>query len=182
MKTKMIVKSLGLAVAVAASAAAFADYGSPRYDMPRYDTPRYDAPRYETPRYDMPRPAHPVPPANVVVVPAHAPVIAPQPPMFQETLRMMNEIDERQDRQQDRILSGLYERRINPMEFRKLMDEQRAIRLQERQAMADGFLSRTEFQNLNVALENASRNIMREMNDGHGRRGWGHYDHHNWGR
>ena len=167
MKTKMIMNPLILAVAVAASTAATADYGSPRYDAPRYD---------------IPRPAQPVPPANVIVVPAPAPapapVIAPLPPMppaFQETLRMMNEIDERQDRQLDRILDGLYERRISPVEFRRLMDEQRAIRAMERQFLADGLLTRFEYQKLDAALDAARRSIFKEASDGPGRPGYGYY-------
>lgn len=149
MKSKIIVQSLGLAAALAASAGAFA-FGN--------DGPRFG---YSSgPTFN-------------------------QHPAFQESLRLMNEVNERQDKQMDRILDGLYEKRINPHEFRKLMDEQRAIRGMERQFLADGFLNRFEYQKLNAALDAAKRNIFQEAHDGqghHGHGGWnsGYGDHGGW--
>lgn len=94
-------------------------------------------------------------------------------PGFRESLRLINEVNDRQDQQMDRILGGLYDKRINPVEFRKLMDEQRAIRGLERQFLADGFLTRFEYQKLDAALDAASRNIFREGHDAQGRPGYG---------
>lgn len=92
-------------------------------------------------------------------------------PVFQESLRLMREVNERQDRQMDRILSGLYERRITPQEFRRLMDGQRDIQRMERQFLADGLLSRFEYQKLDSALDAAIRSIFREKHDAQGRYG-----------
>lgn len=92
-------------------------------------------------------------------------------PTFQENLRLTREVDARQDRQMDRILSGFYERRITPQEFRRLMDEQRDIQKMERRFLADGLLNRHEYQNLDFALNAASRNIFQEGHDVQGRPG-----------
>ena len=92
-------------------------------------------------------------------------------PAFQENLRLMREVDARQDKQMDRILSGFYERRITPQEFRRLMDEQRDIQKLERRFLADGLLNRYEYQKLDFALNAASRNIFQEGHDVQGRPG-----------
>lgn len=88
-------------------------------------------------------------------------------PVFRESLRLMDKVNDRQERQLDRILNGFYERRINPAEFRRLMDEQREIGRMERAFLSDGFLTRFEFRRLNAALNAASRDISREGHDGH---------------
>ncbi len=96
-------------------------------------------------------------------------------PVFQQSLRLMNEVNERQDRQTDRILNGFYEKRINHREFRRLMEEQRDIQRMEHEFLVDGFLNRFEYQKLTAALNSASRNIFREghdAQDGPGRGGW----------
>lgn len=93
-------------------------------------------------------------------------------PVFQESLRLMNEVNERQDKQMDRILNGFYEKRITAQEFRKLMDRQRDIRRMERQFLADGLLNRFEYQKLDAALDAASRGIFREAHDAQGRPGY----------
>jgi hypothetical protein len=107
-------------------------------------------------------------------------------PAFQEGLRLMKEVNARQDQQTDRILNGLYEKRISPAEFRKLMDEQREIQRMERSFLADGFLNRFEYQRLDAALDNASRNISQESHDAQGRSGYGgwnnSYGYGNWNR
>lgn len=90
-------------------------------------------------------------------------------PAFRESLRLMQEVDERQDRQMDRILSGLYEKRITLPEFRRLMDRQRDIQRMQRQFLADGLLSRSEYRKLDAALNAASRGIHREAHDARGR-------------
>jgi hypothetical protein len=107
-------------------------------------------------------------------------------PAFQESLRLINDVNERQDKQIDRILGGLYDKRINPNEFRKLIDEQRDIRRMERSFLADGFLTRFEYQKLDTALDAASRSIAKESRDGQGHPGHGgwnnSYGYGNWNR
>ncbi len=90
-------------------------------------------------------------------------------PVFQESLRLMKNVNERQDKQLEHILKGFYERQITPQEFRKLMDEQRDIRSLERKFLADGVLTRFEYQKLDTALNAANRNLQKELNDGRGR-------------
>jgi hypothetical protein len=107
-------------------------------------------------------------------------------PAFQESLRLVNEVNGRQDKQMDRILNGFYEKRINPHEFRRLMDEQRDIRNLERQFLSDGFLTRSEYQKLDAALDASSRSIYREGHDAQGRPAYGGwnsgYGYGNWNR
>lgn len=149
MKTKMIVKSLGLAAVMAVSASAYANDWN---DVPRYGYPG-GLPGYNNaPAYNQ------------------APAFNHHP-AFQEGLRMMNKVNQRQDRQLDRILNGFYDKRITLVEFRKLMDEQRAIRVLERQALADGFMNRAEFQKLDAVLDAANRNIFQQAHDDDDRRG-----------
>lgn len=94
-------------------------------------------------------------------------------PAFQESLRLVQEVNDRQDKQMDRILDGLYEKRITQQEFRKLMDRQRDIRRMERQFLADGLLSRFEYRKLDAALDAASRGIYKEGHDAQGRPAYG---------
>jgi hypothetical protein len=107
-------------------------------------------------------------------------------PAFQESLRLMHEVNQRQDQQTDRILNGFYERRINPAEFRRLMDGQREIRNMERAFLSDGILSRPEYQRLDAALVAAGRNIFQQGHDAQGRPGNGgwnsSYGYGNWSR
>ena len=90
-------------------------------------------------------------------------------PAFQQSLRLINEVNERQDRQTDRILGGLYEKRITLHEFRRLMEQQNQIRNMERAFLSDGLLTRIEYQKLDAALNAASHNIFREGRDIEGR-------------
>lgn len=135
MKTKTILKTLGLAATMAASAGAFANGW--------HD----DGPRFG---FAGPHPA------------------------FKESLQMIKDVNDRQDRQLERILARFYEGRLTPAEFRKLMDEQADIRKMERSFMADGFLNRYEFNRLDEALNAASRNIFREAHDANGKPGYGY--------
>ena len=107
-------------------------------------------------------------------------------PVFQESLRLMKEVNDRQDKQLDRILNGFYEKRINPHELRKLMDEQKDIRKMERAFLSDGFLTHFEYQKLDAALDRASRNIFEEKHDAQGRHNpdrWNNsFGYGNWSR
>lgn len=94
-------------------------------------------------------------------------------PAFRESLRLMKEVNERQDKQMDRILNGFYEKSITMQEFRKLMDGQRDIQRMENQFLADGYLNRFEYRKLDAALDAASRNIFREAHDAQGRPNYG---------
>ena len=155
MNTKLIIQSLGLATVMAASAGTFA-HGND-------DAPRYGFPGYGNPTYGNP------------------PAAFHTQPGFQESLRLINEVNDRQDTQMARILKGFYDKRINPMEFRKLMDEQQDIRRMERGFLGDGVLTRVEFQKLDAALDAASRNIAREGRDSDGKPGWGGWNNNPYG-
>lgn len=159
MNTKMIVKSLGLAAVMAASVSAFADGydNTPRYGYPGGFPGYNNAPAYNN---------------NMPAFNNH--------PAFQESLRMKSEINERQDRQLDRILNGFYDKKITLVEFRKLMDEQQAIRKTERSFLADGIMNRNEFQKLDAALDTANRNIFQQAHDDDDRKGRPGYGAPNW--
>jgi hypothetical protein len=95
-------------------------------------------------------------------------------PAFRQSLELIKNVNDRQDRQLERILDGFYDKRINPVEFRKLMDEQTEIRRMERSFMADGFLNRFEFQKLDDALDAASKHIFVDAHDGNDKPGYGY--------
>jgi hypothetical protein len=137
MKTKTILKTLGLAVVMAVSTGAFANGWND--DGPHFGFPGYN-----------------------------------NGPAFKQSLEMIKNVNVRQDQQLERILDGFYDKRINPVEFRKLMDEQTDIRKMERSFMADGFLNRFEFQKLDNALDSASKHIFVEAHDGQGKPGYGY--------
>lgn len=138
MKTKMILKTLGLATVMAVSTGAFADGWND--DGPRFGFPGYN-----------------------------------NGPAFMQNLGLIQNVNDRQDQQLERILARFYEGRLTQPEFRKLMEEQTDIRSMERSFMADGFLSRHEFQKLDYALDTARKNIFRETHGGHGRPSQGYY-------
>lgn len=84
---------------------------------------------------------------------------------FRQSQRFSQQIDARQDRQMDRILTGMQEGRLTRSEFRELMHEQHRIRAMERHFTADGFLDAREFRRLDHALDLASHNIRTEKHD-----------------
>jgi hypothetical protein len=84
---------------------------------------------------------------------------------MQESFRLARQIDERQDNQLDRILAGLRTGKLTQNEFFNLMQEQRDIRQQERQFLADDFLEPREYESLNQALNRASDHIRIEKHD-----------------
>jgi len=91
---------------------------------------------------------------------------------MQESYRLSGQIDERQDKQHDRILEGLRSGKLTQSEFFNLMQEQRSIRLQERQFLADGFLGPREYESLNQALNRADEHIRFEKHDQETRNGY----------
>lgn len=91
---------------------------------------------------------------------------------MQESYRFSGRIDERQDNQLDRILAGLRSGKLTQNEFFNLMQEQRSIRQQERQFLADGFLGPREYESLNQALNRADEHIRFEKHDQESRNGY----------
>jgi hypothetical protein len=137
MKTKMILKTLGLAAVMAASSGAFAHGWND--DGPRFGFPGNN----------------------------HGSA-------FRESLALIKNVNERQDNQHERITQSYREGRLTQPEFRKLMDEQTDIRKMERSFMADGILSRFEFQKLDNALDAASKHIFVEAHDANGKPVYGY--------
>lgn len=84
---------------------------------------------------------------------------------FQESYRLAGQIDDRQDNQLERILEGLRSGKLTQNEFFNLMQEQRSIRRQERQFLADGFLGPREYETLSQALNRADEHIRVEKHD-----------------
>jgi hypothetical protein len=84
---------------------------------------------------------------------------------LQESQRLSDKIDDRQDNQLDRIMEGFRTGKLNQNEFFRLMQEQRDIRKQERQYLADGFMNPREYESLDRALDEASKHIMFEKHD-----------------
>jgi hypothetical protein len=74
-------------------------------------------------------------------------------------------INDRQEQQVDRIVEGVNNGRITKDEFINLMAQQKQISNQERQFLADGFLSQDEFARLNAALDQAGQGIRSERRD-----------------
>lgn len=73
--------------------------------------------------------------------------------------RASQAINDRQDRQLDRIVEGVNSNNISKDEFGTLMAQQKDIRSQERSFLADGFLSQDEYQQLTAALDAADQAI-----------------------
>jgi hypothetical protein len=84
---------------------------------------------------------------------------------LQESQRLSNTIDDRQDNQLDRIMEGFQTGKLTQNEFFSLMREQREIRKQEHQFLSDGFLGPREYDVLNQALDRAGSHIRFEKHD-----------------
>lgn len=74
-------------------------------------------------------------------------------------------IDRSQWQQRDMIERGVRSGRITPVEYRELRSEQRALRQQEREYRADGYLSGVERTDMRQDLEAALRHIRGETRD-----------------
>lgn len=72
-------------------------------------------------------------------------------------------IDRRQQHQ--RIVAGIRSGELTPFEARQLRHEQREIRHMERRYLADGQVSRGEWQRLDREQDEASHNIWRQKHD-----------------
>lgn len=75
------------------------------------------------------------------------------------------QIESRQDRQMDRIQSGIARGEITKREAAKLFQQQREIEHLQRAFMADGHLSGREYAALDNALDDASRYIHHQAHD-----------------
>lgn len=80
-------------------------------------------------------------------------------------LRLRREIDARQERQRERIEDARAHGLLSPREYHGLVAGQRGIQRMERDFLADGRLSRFEFDELNRALDAAHHQIRRESRD-----------------
>ena len=93
------------------------------------------------------------------------------------------EINARQARQQHRIQQGARSGRITRSEYRSLMSEQQYFARVKRDFMSDGFLTPSEFRQLENGLNTAARNIRSQMRDEETR--FSHYENsrygHRWG-
>jgi CRISPR/Cas system-associated endoribonuclease Cas2 len=96
-------------------------------------------------------------------------------PDFNQSRMFSQQIDERQERQMERIQAGFHNGKLTRPEFRELMREQREIRHMERTFSADGRIDAREFARLDRALDEASRNIKDEKHDRQTRYGYNDY-------
>jgi hypothetical protein len=94
---------------------------------------------------------------------------------FNQSRMFSQQIDERQERQMERIQAGFHNGKLTRPEFRELMREQREIRHMERTFSADGRIDAREFARLDRALDEASRNIKDEKHDRQTRYGYNDY-------
>ena len=81
------------------------------------------------------------------------------------SLHLQREINQRQEFQRERILAARERGQLTQREFRRLMADQREIRELERDFLADGRLSRHEYERLDRALDAARRDIRDEARD-----------------
>ena len=84
-------------------------------------------------------------------------------------------IEQRLDNQRTRILQGFRNGQLTRDEFNNLIQENRAIRRQERQYLADGQMSRFEYDRLDRELDQASDHIWSERHDQEMRGQWRGY-------
>jgi hypothetical protein len=84
---------------------------------------------------------------------------------YKQSRLFSQQINERQDRQMERIQAGMRAGSLTRPEFINLMREQHEIRAMEQYFGADGFIDAREFQRLDRALDVASQNIRAEKHD-----------------
>lgn len=88
----------------------------------------------------------------------------------------IREIEERIERQAQRIQRGREEGQLTRWEFRGLMREHRAVRAMQRDFLADGHMNRVEFREMSRALDEAGQRIRIEKHDGETRNHY--FDYH----
>lgn len=74
-------------------------------------------------------------------------------------------IDNRQDRQDDRIYHGIRSGKITSREFKTLMREQERIEQAEKRAKRDGRITKNERRKLEFMQDRASKNINEAKNN-----------------
>lgn len=93
------------------------------------------------------------------------------------------EINARQTKQQHRIQQGVRNGNLTRSEYRSLMSEQQYFETVRRDFISDGFLTPSEFRQLENGLDAAARNIRSQMRDDETR--FSHYENsrygHRWG-
>lgn len=94
--------------------------------------------------------------------------------------RLARDINERLDRQENRIMRGKHNGQLTRYEFRALMQDHRELRYMQREFMADGFMSPFEYRRINRALDQASEQIAAEKHDREARAPYfAYHPHHN---
>lgn len=93
---------------------------------------------------------------------------------YRQSQLFSQQINERQDRQMERIEAGMRTGALTRFEFHALMQEQHNIRAMEQHFRADGMIDTREFQRLDYALDTASRNIKLEKHDRQERYAYSH--------
>lgn len=83
--------------------------------------------------------------------------------------RLQEQIDQRQDALMGRIIDGIDSGRLTARETIKLLNEQREIAKLERLYLADGFISRFEWNALDAKLDAAERRIYVDERDNNNR-------------
>ncbi|MEQ1662071.1 MAG: hypothetical protein ABL877_05205 [Thiobacillus sp.] len=97
-----------------------------------------------------------------------------------ESQRLAREIDERLDRQEDRIKDGMRHGQLTKFEFRALMQNHSEMRHMQRAFMADGFMGPLEYRRLDRALDEARGQIAAEKHDREARAPYfAYHPHHN---
>lgn len=94
--------------------------------------------------------------------------------VFKQSQFFSQQVNERQDRQMERIEAGMRSGALTRFEFHALMQEQHHIRAMEQHFRADGMIDAREFQRLDYALDAASRNIKLEKHDHQERYAYNH--------
>ena len=90
-------------------------------------------------------------------------------------------LDQREDRQQQRIQQGVDSGALTPGEARRLEGEQARIQATEDRMRADGHLSPRERERLSQMQNRASRDIDRLKHNDRTAEGWGGQNYHGWG-
>ncbi len=95
-----------------------------------------------------------------------APHMPPLPkPYPGRTGELEERIDQRQDDLMVRIIQGIDSGRLNGSETASLLREQRDIGRLENRYLADGYLTRSKYRDLEERLDAAERRLFREKHD-----------------
>ena len=105
---------------------------------------------------------------------------APQFPQYQQYPQQtefdIDAVKERHARQERNIRLAMEQGLISRMEAFRLLKQQNRIAYEIQRAEADGFVNRWEFRRINLLLNEARRNIRREIVDDNRRADWSEWD------